>query len=396
MARSELFYICFRHKRGYVVNRLFGVSFLPYYVVLLTLSLTSLEDILAVSDVISPETQMKADVDTLVASGMETRALYREVCGLLFFRYGVTPTANKLYSLVHRGTMSTPAEVLKLFWEELREKSRLRIERADVPAALLSSAGELVAGLWRQASDAALETLEAERVDVATARADVDKEVKSLSAELQRTEEALAHRTENLLALQTRYQERDEELTAARQSEETRAARIAELEAEGRALRQARADEQRRFADRLEEMAANAQRTEQRADAAEKRALLEIDRERTQSARLQKELDAQRAQTTKATERSAAREGELRSQLDAARQRLAALDAELALSREARTALEADVVRMREEIMVLKVRVAAAEALTEAAGRRTDPTPAESSTKKQPVRTTRQKPRKPG
>ncbi|MDX6008018.1 hypothetical protein [Cupriavidus necator] len=34
----------------------------------------------------------------------ETRALYREVCGLLFFRYGVTPTANKLYSLVRKGS----------------------------------------------------------------------------------------------------------------------------------------------------------------------------------------------------------------------------------------------------------------------------------------------------
>ncbi len=36
--------------------------------------------------------------------------LYREVCGLLFFRYGVTPTANKLYSLVRKGSMGTPAE----------------------------------------------------------------------------------------------------------------------------------------------------------------------------------------------------------------------------------------------------------------------------------------------
>lgn len=348
------------------------------------------------NDVISAETQMKADVDALVASSMETRELYREVCGLLFFRYGIAPTANKLYSLVHRGTMSTPAEVLKRFWEELREKSRLRIERADVPAALLSSAGELVAGLWRQASDAALETLEAERADIRAARVDVDKEVKSLSAEVQRTEEALAHRTENLLAMQTRYQERDEELTAARQSQETMAARISELEAEGRALRQAQAEEQKRFSERLEEMATNAQRTEERAGAAERRALLEIDRERTNAARLQKEIDAQHTQAAKATEQSVARESALRSQLDAARQRLAALDAELVLFREARTALEGDVVRLREDMVGLKVRAAAAEALAEAAAHRADLPPEEHSTRQRPVRTTRQKPRKPG
>jgi myosin heavy subunit len=392
----ELFYICFRHKRGYVENRILWRWIFVVLRCIINFKPELFKDIPAVNDVISAETQMKADVDALVASSMETRELYREVCGLLFFRYGIAPTANKLYSLVHRGTMSTPAEVLKRFWEELREKSRLRIERADVPAALLSSAGELVAGLWRQASDAALETLEAERADIRAARVDVDKEVKSLSAEVQRTEEALAHRTENLLAMQTRYQERDEELTAARQSQETMAARISELEAEGRALRQAQAEEQKRFSERLEEMATNAQRTEERAGAAERRALLEIDRERTNAARLQKEIDAQHTQAAKATEQSVARESALRSQLDAARQRLAALDAELVLFREARTALEGDVVRLREDMVGLKVRAAAAEALAEAAAHRADLPPEEHSTRQRPVRTTRQKPRKPG
>ncbi|WP_414437047.1 hypothetical protein [Cupriavidus necator] len=43
----------------------------------------------------------------------ETRALYHEVCWLLFFRYGVTPTANKRNCLVRKGNMGTPAEVLQ-------------------------------------------------------------------------------------------------------------------------------------------------------------------------------------------------------------------------------------------------------------------------------------------
>jgi chromosome segregation ATPase len=339
---------------------------------------------------------MKSEVDALVGSGMETRALYREVCGLLFFRYGITPTANKLYSLVHRGTMSTPAEVLRLFWAELREKSRLRIERADVPESVLNAAGELVAGLWRQASDAALETLAGERADLRAARADVEKQVDSLTVELQRTEEALAHRTENLLALQTRYRERDEELAAARLAQESMATHIAELEAESRALRQAQADEQKRFSERLEEMAANAQRTEQRAEAAEKRALLEIDRERTHGTRLQRELDAQRAEALKASEQSTAREGELRRETDAARQLLAGVGAELNVHKEARARLEEEVVRMREELVALKVRTAAAEALIEAARRTPEPHPAGSPAPQRTVRTSRQKPRKPG
>lgn len=52
----------------------------------------------------------------------DTRALYREVCCPLSCRDGVTPTANRLYGLVRKGSMSTPAEVLQQFWQQLRGK----------------------------------------------------------------------------------------------------------------------------------------------------------------------------------------------------------------------------------------------------------------------------------
>ncbi|MFD2274300.1 DNA-binding protein [Undibacterium arcticum] len=60
----------------------------------------------------------------------QTQDLYREVCVLLFFRYGMTPTANKLYQLVRKGSMTAPAEALNKFWEDLREKEP-RADRAS-------------------------------------------------------------------------------------------------------------------------------------------------------------------------------------------------------------------------------------------------------------------------
>ncbi|WP_197722969.1 hypothetical protein [Cupriavidus taiwanensis] len=50
----------------------------------------------------------------------ETRALYCEVCGLLFFRYGITPTANKLLSAGAQRQHGSVPEVLQGFWHELR------------------------------------------------------------------------------------------------------------------------------------------------------------------------------------------------------------------------------------------------------------------------------------
>jgi hypothetical protein len=60
------------------------------------------------SDVLPDEGRLAAEIDRLKAEFPKTRELYREVCALLFFRFGITPTANRLYQLVKRGSMSTP------------------------------------------------------------------------------------------------------------------------------------------------------------------------------------------------------------------------------------------------------------------------------------------------
>lgn len=99
---------------------------------------------------------------------METQDLYREVCTILFFRYGITPTANKLYQYVRKGSMSAPAEALAKFWEDLREKSRVRIEHPDLPDTLKSVAGELVATLWTKAQTGAQDGLAAFRAEAQT------------------------------------------------------------------------------------------------------------------------------------------------------------------------------------------------------------------------------------
>lgn len=98
------------------------------------------------------EARVQADIEALRPKFPDTQDLYREVCIVLFFRYGITPTANKLYQLVRKGSMSAPAEALAKFWDTLREKSRVRIEHPDVPEALRDIAGELTANIWLQAA----------------------------------------------------------------------------------------------------------------------------------------------------------------------------------------------------------------------------------------------------
>jgi hypothetical protein len=81
------------------------------------------------ADVQPNEVRLAAEIDRLKAEFPKARELCREVCALLFFRFGITPTANRLYQLLKRGGMSTPTQMLGGFWVELRAKSRARIDQ---------------------------------------------------------------------------------------------------------------------------------------------------------------------------------------------------------------------------------------------------------------------------
>jgi septal ring factor EnvC (AmiA/AmiB activator) len=152
------------------------------------------------------DTRIAADIEALRATCPDTRALYREVCGLLFFRYGITPTANKLYQYVRKGSMSTPAEVLTQFWGDLRERSRVRIDHPDLPEPLRERAGELVLELWGLARQGADEAFAARSRQVESDRADMDTRMSALASELA-NERAQRARLEQELAASRAHSE---------------------------------------------------------------------------------------------------------------------------------------------------------------------------------------------
>ncbi|MEM5440013.1 DNA-binding protein [Paraburkholderia phymatum] len=251
------------------------------------------------TDVLSDEVRLAAEIDRLKAAFPKTRELYREVCALLFFRFGQTPTANRLYQLVRRGSMGTPAAVLGEFWAELREKSRVRIEHPDLPADLGAAAGELVATLWTRATASAQAELDALRADVEGERTAAEQRVAAARDELGRTETALEQRTAALLAAQVEVRELEKaqaEGHAARQALEAEITRLkSEALARDRELEKVRDG----FSRDLEKLRETAAQSGERLRATEKRALLEIDRERGAAAKLQKEVD----ETTKRAEK---------------------------------------------------------------------------------------------
>ncbi|MFP3556718.1 DNA-binding protein [Paraburkholderia sp. SIMBA_049] len=299
------------------------------------------------SHVLPDETRLAAEIDRLKAAHPKTRELYREVCALLFFRYGITPTANRLYQLVRRGSMGTPTAVLGEFWMELREKSRVRIDHPDLPADLGAAAGELVATLWTRATAAAGVALDALRDEVEAQRAESQQLVIAARDELGRTETALEQRTAALLAAQVEIRDLDKAQAEGYAQRQALAAELARVQAALAARERELVEAREGFSRDLAKQREAAERAEERLRASEKRALLEIDRERSTAAKLQKELDeaARRADRKEADHR---RESEtMQSQLGDARHQAGVLQGRL-------DAVQAENLRLQTEVMTLR------------------------------------------
>lgn len=242
------------------------------------------------NDVIVNELQLQIEIDKLKTEFAETKDIYREVCVLLFFRYGITPTANKLYQYVRRGSMSAPAEALNKFWLELREKSRVRIERPDIPENIAAAAGDLIATLWNEAQKAAQAGF-SELIDNATAEI-LHFKLLSEMAEQNKV------KTEHLLIdLQAKLE------SALKQLSETENLRMADmlalankenafkaLETDRDNLNNIVNDLKASFSRDLSVINLTLNKAEERYRELEKKSLIEIDQSRLQIRKLEKEI----------------------------------------------------------------------------------------------------------
>lgn len=306
------------------------------------------------------ETQLLLDVEALRGRYPNTQELYREVCAVMFFRYGLTPTANRLYQLVRKGSMSAPAEALAKFWNQLRERSRVTIEGPDLPDSLRTSAGELLSALWQQARESAAASLAALREEA---------EAQVASARL--AEAAAVARADELTAT---VQVEREALAAARQEAAALRHQVGAGEALHAKLRE-RVDDARRelneqhawfktverdHAAALDKARTQLQAAREAADSARLQATQQLERERATLGRLEEALDAERAAAQDAAERHRTELRESLSQVAGLHQRIGALEAAAAATASARDRALDELTAGRHELAAAHAQAAAA------------------------------------
>lgn len=286
------------------------------------------------------QAQLAIEVEALRARYPDTQELYREVCALLFFRHGVTPTANKLYQLVRKGSMSAPAEALARFWENLREKSRVRIEHPDLPPELAQSAGEMLGALWQRAQSSAqagfTEAMAATRKAVAEAEAQAATELaRAESAAL-----ALFQLQAEFSASLTRTQEIEHARAREQGLREALEKQLASAISQRRELQEALAGARRDFEAQLALQREVARELETRLQADLMRLTGEAERERALAAEALRELEESRHAARHQTAESAQALDRLQSEVSQLRQQLGLSEGAVAELRAARDYLQ--------------------------------------------------------
>lgn len=289
-----------------------------------------------------------------------TQDLYREVCVLLFFRHGITPTANKLYQLVRKGSMSAPTEALSQFWKTLRERSRITIEHSALPGELRAAAGELVATLWKSAQSkslASLATLKEEAaIEVANAKADLAQSVVAHADAMQVAE----HLRAQLLSRENEVTQLREERAAAIATRASLDERLKDARHDFEAIQMRLREQSSQHADERERLAARVRLAEERFSEMEKRSLQEIDRERTNAAKLHRKIDSDRIENAAAIQQARAHYNEAQATIARIREQIGALQNAVEVSKHERDRDRAELLSVRTQLEVA-IRQAAAD-----------------------------------
>jgi chromosome segregation ATPase len=252
---------------------------------------------------INIERELQSEIEKLRINFSNTQELYSEVCVLLFFRYGITPTANKLYQLVRKGSMSAPAEALGKFWKDLREKSRILIKNPDVPEDLKNAAGEMVGAMWSKAQGLAQESLISLRADADKSINEAEMRLSDAESAKEIAQNALQEARDTIINSEIRVREFEQTLAGEIATRVALEAQLLSVQLERIEQQKEMADARRDFSTELEKLREALKITEERHKAVESRALLEMDRERTIAAKIQKELEKVRSSASEAADK---------------------------------------------------------------------------------------------
>jgi len=236
------------------------------------------------------EIKLVQDVENLRIQFPQTKELYREVCRLMFFRYGIQPTANKLYQLVRQGTMAIPSQAVNNFWSELREKRRVDIEQPGLPESLREFAGEALSTLWKGALEVAKQNYQTKQFEIDGKQHTNKHELEQYKSQLKHLEERYAQQQRELEHARKQLHEDEKRKLIDHQVLATQKESVVTLENEKATLETSLKNMNHEFTAEINKLHAALKLADDRYKKLESKAMMELDRERQRAYKLESEI----------------------------------------------------------------------------------------------------------
>jgi DNA repair exonuclease SbcCD ATPase subunit len=122
--------------------------------------------------------QIRDELENLRGQGARRKDLSMHACKRLFFDHGIRPTLANVRELTGVGSASDIPKDIEVFWERVRDASKVRIDGGMLPSSLHDKAGEFLRAIYDAAVVAVREELAHERTEMQWAIADAEQRVR--------------------------------------------------------------------------------------------------------------------------------------------------------------------------------------------------------------------------
>jgi flagellar biosynthesis GTPase FlhF len=216
----------------------------------------------------------------------------REAASLLFFEHGIYPSAKVVLSYTQQGSLTDINRDLHEFWQDLRDKARVKLDAPYLPPELLESFADALARLWDQAVTNATAAFDAERMEaeaqvgMAQRRmAEAELQASSMLERAQASEAQLRQERERRETSEKRVEVQMAEIEALQSS-------LVKWQQQAESEARARQEAEQRFSRDLEAERTLRQHDSERYDGEIKFVKLQIDSARTAERELRDQLKA--------------------------------------------------------------------------------------------------------
>jgi chromosome segregation ATPase len=175
------------------------------------------------------DTKIHSEINELAQRIKTREILSRETAAVLFFRYGIYPSIQLVHRYTQFGSLTDIAKDLDVFWQNIREKGRFRLDGVDLPDSVIARTGEVLAELWQLAQTKAQQALDDERQEMQGKMAGMQSAIEQFEQQCQTLQTRADNAEQQVQSAQSQKEVLESLLSTEKIAKQTALLRITDL-----------------------------------------------------------------------------------------------------------------------------------------------------------------------